>query len=422
MSVLEKHTQVVASVALSPDGKRIVSGSYDETVRVWDSESGEVIAGPFNGHTDSVTSVAFSPDGKRIVSGSEDKTVRVWDSESGEVVAGPFNGHTDWLTSVALSPDGKRIVSGSRNKTVRMWDLESGEVVAGPFNGHTNSVRSVAFSPDGRRIVSGSHDKTVRMWDSESGEVVAGPFNGHTDHVASVAFSPDGKQIVSAARFDHLARDGWYWKTYDHENTDHLTYVEDSPRIARSIISTAEEFNAHWLLPWAYYCVTTYPSEKLLPFMEGKTAPYAPKALAVHAHLVRGIIAIEGSFLTNDAKATPCDACFRGKQVAAVIPKLREGSKSKEALELVFVDTQFREIHHGPRRTLLYPTMSEIRRKLVIVDDALTLIQTCLLIVFSKGTFLEVYVPTVFENYVADVEVDNKHVELALWDTALPGA
>ncbi|KAF7346297.1 WD-REPEATS-REGION domain-containing protein [Mycena sanguinolenta] len=193
------HTSLVNSVAFSSDSKRIVSGSSDKTVRVWDAESGEMIAGPFHGHTKSVTSVAFSSDGKRIVSGSWDKTVHVWDAESGEVVAGPFNGHRTCVTSVAFSPNRNWIVSGSWDNTVCVWDTESGEVVAGPFNGHTDSVHSVAFSPDGKQIVSGSSDKTVCVWDAESGEVVAGPFNGHTGSVNSVAFSPDGKQIVSGS-------------------------------------------------------------------------------------------------------------------------------------------------------------------------------------------------------------------------------
>src|SRR5450432_201589 len=110
------------------------------------------------GHTMHVNSIAFSPDGHRIVSGSGDKTIRVWDAETGAVVAGPCHGHSDWVTSVAFSPDGHRIVSGSGDKTIRVWDAETGAVVAGPCHGHSDYVTSVAFSPDGHRIVSGSGD------------------------------------------------------------------------------------------------------------------------------------------------------------------------------------------------------------------------------------------------------------------------
>jgi WD40 repeat protein len=96
--------------------------------------TGETVAGPFTGHTDSVNSVAFSPDGQHIVSGSDDKTIRVWNAMTGETVAGPFTGHTDWVMSVAFSPDGQHIVSGSGDQTICVWNAMTGETVAGPFH------------------------------------------------------------------------------------------------------------------------------------------------------------------------------------------------------------------------------------------------------------------------------------------------
>ena len=123
-----------------------------------------------------VFSVAFSPDGVRIVSGSVDKTIRLWDARTGDTVAGPFKGHTD---SVSFSPDGMHIVSGSGDHTIRVWDAHTGDTVTRPFKGHTNSVRSVAFSLDGTSIVSGSIDQTIRIWDARTGNTVAGPFIGH---------------------------------------------------------------------------------------------------------------------------------------------------------------------------------------------------------------------------------------------------
>ncbi|EJD08073.1 WD40 repeat-like protein [Fomitiporia mediterranea MF3/22] len=197
----EGHTSSVRSVSFSPDGKHIVSGSYDKTIRIWDASSGEVVAGPFEGHTHSVTSVSFSPDGKRVVSGSGDKTICIWDASSGEAAAGPFEGHIHSVTSVGFSPDGKHVVSGSGDSAIRILDASSGEVVAGPFEGHTSLVMSVSFSPDGKRIVSGSCDDTIRIWDAASGKVVARPFEGHTDWVRSVGFSPDGKRVVVACPF-----------------------------------------------------------------------------------------------------------------------------------------------------------------------------------------------------------------------------
>src|SRR5205807_2090078 len=101
------------SVAFSPDGQRIVSGSSDRTIRVRTTTTAAMELIIFIGHLPFVTSVAFSPDGQRIVSGSADRTIRVWNATTGAVEGSPLTGHTDWVTSVAFSPDGQRIVSGS---------------------------------------------------------------------------------------------------------------------------------------------------------------------------------------------------------------------------------------------------------------------------------------------------------------------
>jgi WD40 repeat protein len=139
----------VKSVAISPDGQRIVSGCFDKTVCVWDTATGEVVAGPFIKHTESVNSVQFSPDGQQIVSGSDDKTIYVWNTKTGEPVAGPFIGHKDRVLSVGFSPDGQQIVSGSTNGTICVWNTMTGKAVAGPFIGHKGWVTSLEFSPDG---------------------------------------------------------------------------------------------------------------------------------------------------------------------------------------------------------------------------------------------------------------------------------
>ncbi|KIM26666.1 hypothetical protein M408DRAFT_72315 [Serendipita vermifera MAFF 305830] len=203
--VFSGHTQWVWSVSFSPDGTRIVSGSSDNTIRVWDAETGETLTGPLEGHTDEVSSVSFFPDGTRIISGSFDHTIRVWDAATGEKVMEPWEGHDDQISSVAISPDGIRIVSGSNDKTIRVWDARTGATVVGPLAGHTSEINCVSFSPDGTRIVSGSSDETIRVWDAATGEIVMEILKGHDAQVWSVAFSPDGTRIISGS-FDNTIR------------------------------------------------------------------------------------------------------------------------------------------------------------------------------------------------------------------------
>jgi WD40 repeat protein len=146
--------------AISDSTSRLIS----ERDRDWQTDTMIL-----EGHTDSVCSVTFSSDGTRIVSGSRDQTVRIWDAASG-VVLSTLEGHTEEVFSVAFSSDGTRIVSGSRDQTVRIWDAASG-VILSTLEGHTEGVNSVAFSSDGLRVVSGSWDHTVRVWDAVTGAI-----------------------------------------------------------------------------------------------------------------------------------------------------------------------------------------------------------------------------------------------------------
>jgi WD40 repeat protein len=198
---LTGHTDWVHSVAISPDGRRIASGSIDRTAKVWDSGSGQELLS-LKGHTGGVLSVAISPDGRRIVTGSIDRTAKVWDSGSGQELLS-LKGHTDGVWSVAISPDGRRIVTGSIDRTAKVWDAGSGQELLS-LKGHIGEVSSVAISPDGRRVVTGGGDGTAKVWDAGSGEELLS-LKGHTGGILSVAISPDGRRIVSGG-FDRTAK------------------------------------------------------------------------------------------------------------------------------------------------------------------------------------------------------------------------
>ncbi|MCP4695349.1 MAG: hypothetical protein GY862_00665 [Gammaproteobacteria bacterium] len=202
----ERYQKTIRSVAFSPDGERVVSGSLGGMLRLWDVESGKVIGQPWQGHQffKPVMGIAFSPDGKHVVSGSYDKTLMLWDAGSGRAIGHAWQGHQDAVSSVAFSPDGKHVVSGSKDDMLILWDVDSGRAIGQPWQGHQYSVLSVAFSPDGKRVISSSSDKTLMLWDVESGKAIGQPWQGHQYSIWSVAFSPDGKRVISGSDDDTL--------------------------------------------------------------------------------------------------------------------------------------------------------------------------------------------------------------------------
>ena len=192
---LRGHDDWVGSIAFSPDGKRIVSGSVDRTIKTWDAATGVELM-TLRGHKEDVKSVAFSPDGQRIVSSSRDKTIKIWDAATGaELIT--LRGHGQSINLVAFSPDGKCIVSASADNTIKVWDAANGAEIM-TLRGHIFAVKSAAFSPDGKRIASASGDKTVKIWDAATGAELM-TLRGHKFGVGSIAFSPNGKRIASGS-------------------------------------------------------------------------------------------------------------------------------------------------------------------------------------------------------------------------------
>ena len=208
---LEGHDGVVRSLAVSPDGKWIVSGSEDKTIRLWDASTGEEMRSLL-GHAAPVISVAFSHDGKRIVSGAGDigksgqpGELKLWDAGTGEEIRA-LKGEFGAVVSVAFSPDDKWIVSGGGGinlgtlksiSQLKLWDASTGEEIRA-LKGHTASVSSVAFSPNGKRIVSGSWDQTIKLWEPGTGQQVLTLKAPNLVH--SVALSPDGNRILSGSQ------------------------------------------------------------------------------------------------------------------------------------------------------------------------------------------------------------------------------
>ena len=193
LKTLRGHTNWVQVVAFSPCGRYLASGSYDETIRLWDVLSGECLQ-TMSGHGKRILWVAFTPNGDRLVSAGEDKTVRVWGVETGESHQ-VFEIAVNWKLAIALSPNGQTLATGSNKNSVKLWQLSTGACVR-TFADDDSLVWAVDFSPDGKTLATASEDQTLTLWDVETGECL-NTISDHDQRVWAAKFSPDGQTLAS---------------------------------------------------------------------------------------------------------------------------------------------------------------------------------------------------------------------------------
>ncbi len=236
LHTLEGHSRSVNSIAFSPSGEQLASGSDDHSIRLWNVERGE-LRKILKGHRNSVRSVTFSLNGEKLASGSRDKTIRLWNVKNGELQK-ILKIDSDIIFSVAFSPNGEQLASGIDN-TIQLWNVECGELQK-TLEGHSDIVWSVAFSPNGEQLASGSKDYSIRLWNVENGELQK-ILEGHRNIVRSVTFSPNGEQLASGGdniRLWHV-KHGELQKTLEGHNNC-VTSVSFSPN-GEQLASVSED-------------------------------------------------------------------------------------------------------------------------------------------------------------------------------------
>lgn len=203
------HEQDVQSVAITPDGTEIASGSFDGTIKIWNLKTGELIQ-TLTGHSDAgeiISSIAISPDGKTLVSSSNSYggTIKVWDLSTGFLLY-TLKAQGVGVSVVAISPDSQLLASGGEDGSIKLWNLELGQSL-GTFSGHFGRVFSVAFSGNGELFASGGEDGSIHLWNLKKIKGIVSFNNlepdrrllGHLNTIHSVAFSPDSQRLASGS-------------------------------------------------------------------------------------------------------------------------------------------------------------------------------------------------------------------------------
>jgi len=200
----QAHTDTTYALAFSPNGQTLVSGSWDDTIKLWDMESGALLWSGWHAH--GVLSVAFAPDGNLLATGGNDATVRLWDLQSD--MQPQTLPHPSPILSVAWSTDGHLLASGDFEGCIRLWEIQQAQPArcVAVLTGHSNRIRGLAFAPDSSLLASASWDGTVKLWEVASRHLHQ-TLTGHTDRVNRVAWSPDGR-ILASCGFDKTI---WLW-------------------------------------------------------------------------------------------------------------------------------------------------------------------------------------------------------------------
>jgi len=198
LKILEGHACRVNAVILTRDGRRAISASADGILRIWNPINGQpLMTFPRSkGHASNIRALALTRDDKKVISASEDGFLRIWDINTGEVLK-ILEGHTDLVSAVALTHDDQRAITASYDETIKIWDLETGHVLK-TLEGHTGRINALALTSDDLIAVSGSKDKTLKIWDIEKGQLLK-TLKGHNQIIQALALTHDDTRVISAS-------------------------------------------------------------------------------------------------------------------------------------------------------------------------------------------------------------------------------
>jgi hypothetical protein len=202
---LSGHAGKIYSIAWSPDGTKLASGSTDDTINIWNMQN-YTFEQDIEGHTGTVTALAWSPDGTKLTSGSKDDTIKIWDGQNYALIT-TLQDHTKPVNSIAWNSSGTKFISGSGDHTIKVWDGQLYKIIK-TIRGHENAVFSVAWSPDGTKFASSSLDNTIKIWNGQTYALIATLQGGDT--IYSVAWSPDGPKLASGSRTGIKIWDFWF--------------------------------------------------------------------------------------------------------------------------------------------------------------------------------------------------------------------